>query len=84
VVEAAVVGVPHPDLGEEVTAVVVLRQGACAAPEELSQFVKERVAPYKYPRRIQLAKELPKSHTGKILRKILREEVMKKSSNRPS
>jgi long-chain acyl-CoA synthetase len=84
VVEAAVVGVPHPDLGEEVTAVVVLRQGACATPEELSQFVKERVAPYKYPRSIQLVKELPKSHTGKILRKILREEEMKKSSNRPS
>ena len=84
VVEAAVVGVPHPDLGEEVAAVVVLREGACATPEELSQFVKKRVAPYKYPRRIQLVKELPKSQTGKILRKILREEVMKKSSNRPS
>jgi len=84
VLEAAVVGVPHPDLGEEVTAVVVLRQGACATPEELRQFVKERVAPYKYPRRIQLVKELPKSHTGKILRKILREEEIKKNSNRPS
>jgi long-chain acyl-CoA synthetase len=84
VVEAAVVGIPHLDLGEEVAAVIVLRQGACATPEELSQFVKERVAPYKYPRRIRLVKELPKSHTGKILRKILREEEMKKSSNCPS
>ena len=84
VVEAAVVGVPHLDLGEEVAAVVVLRQGAHATPEELSQFVKERVAPYKYPRRIRLVKELPKSHTGKILKKILREEEMKKGSNRPS
>jgi len=84
VVEAAVVGIPHPDLGEEVAAVVVLRQGACAAPEELSQFVKERVAPYKYPRRIELVKELPKNQAGKVLKKILREEVMKKSSNRPS
>jgi long-chain acyl-CoA synthetase len=84
VVEAAVVGIPHPDLGEEVAAVVVLRQGACAAPEELSQFVKERVAPYKYPRRIELVKELPKNQAGKILKKNLREEVMKKGSDRPS
>jgi long-chain acyl-CoA synthetase len=74
VVEAAVVGVPHLDLGEEVAAIVVLRQGACATSEELKQFVKERVAPYKYPRRIQLAKELPKSHTGKILKRALRFE----------
>jgi long-chain acyl-CoA synthetase len=74
VVEAAVVAIPHPDLGEEVTAVVVLRQGACATPEELRQFVKERVAPYKYPRRIQLVKELPKSHTGKILKRAIRFE----------
>jgi long-chain acyl-CoA synthetase len=74
VVEAAVMGVPHLDLGEEVAAVVVLRQGACATPEELRQFVKERVAPYKYPRRIQLVNELPKSHTGKILKRAIRFE----------
>jgi long-chain acyl-CoA synthetase len=74
VVEAAVMGVPHLDLGEEVAAVVVLRQGACATSEELIQFVKERVAPYKYPRRIQLVKELPKSHTGKILKRAIRFE----------
>jgi long-chain acyl-CoA synthetase len=74
VVEAAVVGVPHLDLGEEVAAAVVLRQGACATPEELSQFVKERVAPYKYPRRIRLVKELPKSQTGKILKRSIRFE----------
>ena len=71
VVEAAVVGVPHLDLGEEVAAVVVLREGARTTPEELRQFVKERVAPYKYPRRIQIVKELPKSHTGKILKRAI-------------
>ena len=74
VMEAAVVGVPHSDLGEEVAAAVVLRQGACVTSEELKQFVKERVAPYKYPRRIHLVKELPKSHTGKILKRTLRFE----------
>jgi long-chain acyl-CoA synthetase len=72
--EAAVVGVPHSDLGEEVAAAVVLRQGACVTPEELKQFVKKRVAPYKYPRKIHLVKELPKSHTGKILKRTLRLE----------
>jgi long-chain acyl-CoA synthetase len=74
VMEAAVMGVPHLDLGEEVAAVVVLRQGAYTTPEELSQFVKERVAPYKYPRKIQLVKELPKSNTGKILKRTIRFE----------
>jgi long-chain acyl-CoA synthetase len=74
VVEAAVVGLPHVDLGEEVAAAVVLRQGACTTPEELSHFVKERVAPYKYPRRIQFVKELPKSQTGKILKRSIRFE----------
>ncbi len=74
VIEAAVMGIPHPDLGEEVAAMVVLRQGACTTPEELRQFVKERVAPYKYPRRIQLVKDLPKSHTGKILKRAIRFE----------
>jgi long-chain acyl-CoA synthetase len=74
VVEAAVMGIPHPDLGEEVAAMVVLRQGACTTSEELRQFVKERVAPYKYPRRIQLVKDLPKSHTGKILKRAIRFE----------
>jgi long-chain acyl-CoA synthetase len=68
------VGVPHLDLGEEVAAAVMLRQGACATPEELIQFVKERVAPYKYPRRIRLVKDLPRSHTGKILKRSIRFE----------
>ena len=74
VVEAVVKGVSHPDLGEEVAAAIVLRQGACVTPEELSQFVKERVAHYKYPRKIYLVKELPKSHTGKILKSAIRLE----------
>jgi long-chain acyl-CoA synthetase len=75
VVEAAVVGVPHLDLGEEVAAMVVLRKGAPATSEELRQFVKERVAPYKYPRRIELVEELPKSHTGKVLKRAIKFEA---------
>jgi len=74
VLEAAVIGVPHADLGEEVAAVIVLRPGSQATPGELRQFVKDRVAPYKYPRVIRLAKELPKTSTGKIFKRGIRLE----------
>ncbi len=67
--EAAVVGVPDERLGEEVGAAVVLAPGASAAPEELRDWLKQRVAPFKYPRRIWLLDELPKGPTGKILKR---------------
>jgi long-chain acyl-CoA synthetase len=69
VAEVAVVGIPHPELGEEVGAAVALKPGAAATPEELRAFAKERVAAYKYPRHIWLVAELPKGATGKILRR---------------
>ncbi len=69
VAEAAVVGVPHPTLGEEVGAAVVLKPGAAATPEELRAFCKERVAAYKYPRHVWLEAALPKTATGKLLRR---------------
>jgi len=61
--------VPDDNLGEEVGAAVVLKQGASATPEELRDWVKERVAAYKYPRRVWLLDELPKGPTGKILKR---------------
>jgi long-chain acyl-CoA synthetase len=67
--EAAVVGVPHPELGEEVGAAVALKDGASTEPEELQGFVKEQVAAYKYPRLVWLVDELPKGPTGKILKR---------------
>jgi long-chain acyl-CoA synthetase len=67
--EAAVVGVPHPALGEEVAAAVVLQEGAKATPEELQSFVKQRVAAYKYARRVWIVDSLPKGPTGKILKR---------------
>src|SRR4051794_32707890 len=67
--EAAVVGVPHDDLGEEVGAAVVLKDGEQVEAEELRDFVKEQVAAYKYPRRVWFADELPKGPTGKILKR---------------
>jgi long-chain acyl-CoA synthetase len=67
--EAAVVGVPHESLGEEVGAAVALKDGAEVDVDELRAFVKERVASYKYPRTIWLVDELPKGPTGKILKR---------------
>ncbi|MFJ1766879.1 long-chain fatty acid--CoA ligase [Amycolatopsis sp. NPDC088138] len=69
VAEAVVVAVPHESLGEEVAAAVVLGPGRTASADELREFVKSRVAPYKYPRHVWLLDELPKGATGKILRR---------------
>jgi long-chain acyl-CoA synthetase len=67
--EVAVVGVPHPELGEEVAAAVALKDGAAADEAELREFVKARVAPYKYPRRISFFTDLPKGPSGKIVKR---------------
>ncbi|CCG04800.1 long-chain-fatty-acid--CoA ligase [Blastococcus saxobsidens] len=69
VAEVAVIGISHPDLGEEVAAAVALKPGAGAEVEELREFVKSRVAAYKYPRHLWLVDTLPKGPTGKILRR---------------
>jgi long-chain acyl-CoA synthetase len=70
--EAAVVGVPDADLGEEVAAFVVLRPGAVATPEDLVAWCRERLAAFKYPRRVALVAELPRGATGKVLKRELR------------
>ncbi|MBS1693697.1 MAG: long-chain fatty acid--CoA ligase [Actinobacteria bacterium] len=67
VAEAAVVGIPHDTLGEEIGAAVALRDGTHVDPAELRDFVKQRVAAYKYPRRVWFVDALPKGPTGKIL-----------------
>jgi len=73
--EAAVYGVPHPDLGEEIAAMVLPKEGARINPEEIKAFVKARVAPYKYPRIVTVVQEpLPKSGSGKILKKEIRKQ----------
>jgi len=69
VAEAAVVGIPHASLGEEIGAAVVLKPGADVSPADLSAYVKSRLAAYKYPRRVWLLDSLPKGPTGKILRR---------------
>ncbi|MER5850282.1 AMP-binding protein [Streptomyces sp. NPDC002012] len=70
--EAAVVGVPDAYRGETVRAYVSLRPGATVDPEELGAYCKERLAAYKYPREVEILTELPKTASGKILRRELR------------
>ncbi|HEX8977443.1 MAG TPA: long-chain fatty acid--CoA ligase [Solirubrobacteraceae bacterium] len=67
--EAAVLGVPHDEYGEEVGAAVALKDGESVSESELRDYVKEQVAAYKYPRQIWFVKELPKGPTGKILKR---------------
>jgi long-chain acyl-CoA synthetase len=67
--EAAVLGVPHDQWGEEIGAAVVLHEGEELSPEEVSEYVKERIAAYKYPRLVWFMDDLPKGPTGKILKR---------------
>jgi long-chain acyl-CoA synthetase len=67
--EAAVLGVPHDEWGEEIGAAVVCHEGEELAPEEVGEYVKERIAAYKYPRIVWFMEELPKGPTGKILKR---------------
>ena len=77
VAEAAVVAAPDEERGSIVRAVVVLRDGFVASEalaRALQDHVKEQTAPYKYPRRVEFAAELPKTASGKVRRALLREE----------
>jgi malonyl-CoA/methylmalonyl-CoA synthetase len=73
VAESAVIGLPHPDIGEGVTAIVVLRDGAALGEADLLSALGERVARYKLPRRVLFAHELPRNATGKVMKNVLRE-----------
>ena len=74
----AVVGKPDPIVGEIPKAFVVLKEGAKATEEEITEFVKEKVAPYKAIREVEFRKELPISSVGKVLRRVLQEEEKRK------
>lgn len=78
VLEAAVAGVPDAKRGETVKAFVILKEGQQATVEEIRDFCKENLAPYKVPTAVEFRKELPKSQIGKVLRRLLVEEEKQK------
>jgi long-chain acyl-CoA synthetase len=69
--EAAVVGVPDPYRGETIKAVISLKPGQTVTPDEIRAFARERMAAYKYPRVVEIMDDLPKTTSGKIMRRLL-------------
>jgi long-chain acyl-CoA synthetase len=79
ILEAAAVGIPDPRRGETVKAFVVLRPGESATEDDIIEYCKARLAPYKVPRSVEFRDDLPKSTIGKVLRRILRDEELAKA-----
>ena len=78
ILDACCIGVPHPTRGEQIKAFIVLKEGETATEKEIIDFCSKILAKYKLPTMVEFRSELPKSNVGKILRKVLREEEMKK------
>jgi long-chain acyl-CoA synthetase len=76
--EAIVVGKPDPYRGETVKAFVKLKIGAAISPEQLIEYSRQFLAPYKVPKEIEILSELPKSSVGKLLRRMLRQDEEQK------
>ncbi|MBF0099525.1 MAG: AMP-binding protein [Desulfobacterales bacterium] len=79
--EAAVYGVPDPLMGESVIATVVLKPNAEKNSSELKNFCEKRLAPLKVPTHFEFGETIPKSPTGKILKRVLRDEKLKQNQN---
>ncbi|TFW05975.1 malonyl-CoA synthase [Oxalobacteraceae bacterium OM1] len=75
VVESAVVGVPHPDFGEAVAAVIVKKPGAPLSEEQVIAQLKSRIANFKVPKRVMFVDELPRNTMGKVQKNVLREKM---------
>jgi len=83
VLEAAVVAVPHPALGQDVAACLVLRPGATATEFELAAFCRDKLADYEIPRRWRMLPNLPKNAMGKVLKQTLRDRLERAASAPP-
>lgn len=73
--EVAVYGVPHPEKGEQVAVAIVPKAGQSLNDEQVLTYCRENIAAYKVPARIDIVQELPKSATGKILKRVLRDQA---------
>ena len=80
VAEAATFAMPHPRLGEDVAAAVVLAQGENARPIDLRKYLSDRLASFKVPRQLFIVDRLPKGSTGKVLRRSLRDSLIQDES----
>jgi malonyl-CoA/methylmalonyl-CoA synthetase len=74
--ESAVIGLPHPDFGEGVTAVVVPEPGATVTEEEIIRAVQPKLAKYKQPKRIFFVEDLPRNTMGKVQKNLLRDSYI--------
>ena len=76
--EAVVVGIPQDFLGEEIKAYIVLKEGMIATAEEIMAFCRVQLSKFKVPKQVEFRKELPKTLVGKVLRRVLKAEELKK------
>jgi len=76
--EAAVIGIPDKEWGEQPMAVVVLKQGETTTPEEIMEYCRARMASFKRPREVVFANELPRNPMGKVLKRMLRQQYAQK------
>lgn len=81
--EAVIVGIPEEFKGEMIKAFIVLREGQSATAGEIIGFCKEQLSKFKVPKEIEFRDQLPKTLVGKVLRRVLRDEEMKKKAHNP-
>lgn len=79
--DAVIVGIPQEFLGEKIKAYIVLKEGVTATAEEIILFCREQLSKFKVPKEVEFRKELPKTLVGKVLRRVLRDEELKKEKN---